>query len=546
MKRLANEYYRFIALNFLLVSLAMPPALADAGIPMLGVMAVPMWLLLFAVVPLEAYCARRILSLPKSESMLLSMHANTVSSAVGVPLTYVVLCLGEFYLSQNPVVRAAAEGKAGFYLHFLLTAPWMVPLKSDLYWMIPVASAILLVPFFFASVLSEYWAAARLQKTADRKLLRKWAWVANGLSYALMLLIAAILLVVSVARHNAELVSDRHRDVDTVSAERLWENAVSDSKQFQPTFIKKVDHSPHQSTPDEDVMERAYWRAESERSSGHPAKAEKILRAALTHIESEQYLKTATRKQKDRDSLNIRDSLASLLVEQNRVDEAIPLYEQLLAEDDAEALENPTGYHSYSSSEKLLKAYEQTKQVEKEDKLYKHLIDADKKQAANRSESRDPKIVISYAQFCVRQKKISQADSLFQDALQITKTSRKYELSKVTLTYAKFLFEQKQYDRAIAILTDAIKAEQSEEQWTEFRDDSRIAEISLALGRCYIAVKNYPLAEHCVKVALRGKDLKGAAQVYAELCAARGDSAQAKVWSERAQHAEQTPYGSDD
>ena len=51
-------------------------------------------------------------------------------------------------------------------------APWLVPYETDLYWMLPVASLVLLIPFFFASYFVEAPIVARMERGYSQSAVR--------------------------------------------------------------------------------------------------------------------------------------------------------------------------------------------------------------------------------------------------------------------------------------------------------------------------------------------------------------------------------------
>jgi hypothetical protein len=65
-------------------------------------------------------------------------------------------------------------------------APWLVPYESDLDWMVPAASVVLLVPFFAASWLIELRVNRRMLPEVDEQTLREATRDANLLSYLLL------------------------------------------------------------------------------------------------------------------------------------------------------------------------------------------------------------------------------------------------------------------------------------------------------------------------------------------------------------------------
>ena len=166
------------------------PGHADVGVPMLAVMWPPAWLLLLAIVPVEGYFARRILSLDWRSALGLSLRANLVSTLVGIPLTWFVLLLVEFgtgyavYLLK--VDEASVPSAVQRAVAITVLAPWLGPGDGLSAWIVPAAAAYLCIPFFFASVLIENRVALRRLGPLETPRVRKWSWYANGFSYSII------------------------------------------------------------------------------------------------------------------------------------------------------------------------------------------------------------------------------------------------------------------------------------------------------------------------------------------------------------------------
>jgi hypothetical protein len=73
---------------------------------------------------------------------------------------------------------------AGKVFAVTVRAPWLIPYESQLCWMVPAAALFLLVPFFFASWLIEYWVTRLMMRGLDAKLVRRAVMWASLASYA--------------------------------------------------------------------------------------------------------------------------------------------------------------------------------------------------------------------------------------------------------------------------------------------------------------------------------------------------------------------------
>jgi hypothetical protein len=66
---------------------------------------------------------------------------------------------------------------------------------------VPVATLVLLVPFFFASWLIEYWVSRLFARETDKKTLNRAVLAANLVSYAFLAGVVLIGLAVSIYQH---------------------------------------------------------------------------------------------------------------------------------------------------------------------------------------------------------------------------------------------------------------------------------------------------------------------------------------------------------
>ncbi len=178
---------RSLAVSLAAGLLLASPARADAGVPMLVLIWPAFWLLLAPIVLVEASVASRQLGLPRKSALAASLAANAVSTLAGVPVTWGILAALEMVVTGG----GSAFGLSTLYTRvFAVTAqaPWLIPYEHDLYWMIPTAAAVLLVPFFFMSVFVEGLVMRRFFK-GDRDSVKRWSRNANAITYAGMMVI---------------------------------------------------------------------------------------------------------------------------------------------------------------------------------------------------------------------------------------------------------------------------------------------------------------------------------------------------------------------
>jgi hypothetical protein len=169
---------------------------ADAGVPMLFVTFPAMVVALIPIIVLETYVVGRMLKLRAFPAAKPVAVANLVSTFVGIPMTWVLLVVFEFVTSGGD-----AYGLQTFTQKFLAVtwqAPWLIPYEPDLSWMIPTASLVLLVPFFFTSYWVEAKVVAAMTRTCPRNEVKSAVFKANVASYALLAVFNVAWLIWSV------------------------------------------------------------------------------------------------------------------------------------------------------------------------------------------------------------------------------------------------------------------------------------------------------------------------------------------------------------
>lgn len=164
-------------------------ALANVGVPMIGIMYPGMGLLLIPIIVLEALILERRLGIERRRAFLTTASSNALSTVIGVPLTWIALVL------LQALVGAGSPGPSiqtllGKLFAVTVQAPWMMPDEPNMYWMVPVAALVLLVPFFFMSWFVEYQLSKLFIRDGDRPALRSAVLIANLWSYALLAAVA--------------------------------------------------------------------------------------------------------------------------------------------------------------------------------------------------------------------------------------------------------------------------------------------------------------------------------------------------------------------
>ena len=155
-------------------------ASANVGVPMIFVTLPVMLVALLPIVLVESHVLGRMLGSGFVARVNSVAAANIASALIGLPVTWVVLVAlqmttggGSAYGINTPARKLLAA---------TWQAPWLVPYETDLYWMLPVASLVLLIPFFFASYFVEAPIVARMERGYSRSAVRSAVFRSNIVS----------------------------------------------------------------------------------------------------------------------------------------------------------------------------------------------------------------------------------------------------------------------------------------------------------------------------------------------------------------------------
>lgn len=179
----------------------------DMGLPMIFPAMMLMIIALGPIIFIEAYMLRG-LGLSLERTVVSAAVANIVSTAIGVPVTWCLL----FGLQMATSWTGGLVQGSSFWDIFLgltLQAPWVHPRGPEYDWIIYGAGLVLLVPFFFASWLVEYWVARFIARNAmiaagadpDRAggKIKRAVRNANLATYALLAVFLLIVLIVKLS-----------------------------------------------------------------------------------------------------------------------------------------------------------------------------------------------------------------------------------------------------------------------------------------------------------------------------------------------------------
>lgn len=159
---------------------------ANAGVPMIFVTLPMMVVALLPIILIETALAKLYLKIPFRFLMRLIARANFFSTFVGIPITWLLLVVLEL------VSGGGSASNLNFPESRLLAvtrdAPWLVPYEKQLFWMVPTAHLVLLIPFFFASWWVEYFILKRdifnTDWDTDKRTIRRAVRNINFCSYS--------------------------------------------------------------------------------------------------------------------------------------------------------------------------------------------------------------------------------------------------------------------------------------------------------------------------------------------------------------------------
>lgn len=140
------------------------------------------WALLIPIVVIEGAIARSYLGVSWRRSLGVSGAANFVSTLLGIPMTWGLGVVAESLVAAAFVhLGRDRSAHPSELATAILMAPWLG--SNGTTWMVVVASIVLCIPFFFASVWIEFLVANAVLREIETAGVKGWAWRANAASY---------------------------------------------------------------------------------------------------------------------------------------------------------------------------------------------------------------------------------------------------------------------------------------------------------------------------------------------------------------------------
>jgi len=170
--------------------------LLNAGVPMIVPSIIVMVIALVPIILLEALCYYLTLETTIWNSIKSSLIANIFSTFIGIPLTWMFLVLVKFLTDKGEIYRLDSKPPLLKFLILLWESPWIsIGKRNSLRWMIYASGLILIIPFFLASWVSEYWIISYFLADNSLTTINKAVRNANLFSYFLLAIYGLWLLM---------------------------------------------------------------------------------------------------------------------------------------------------------------------------------------------------------------------------------------------------------------------------------------------------------------------------------------------------------------
>jgi len=174
---------------------------------------------LIPIVLIEAWILKAKLEVTFGEAVRLGVIANLASTIIGIPLAWLTL-VGIELVATSGGMAFGLDTPWRKVLAVTIQAPWLIPYESDLYWMVPAATLVLLPAYFLASWGIEYAVIRKLLRVPEpsifepkpldnpARFVRNASFVANLASYGLLALFTLVWLGIAIVRGPQQRASE--------------------------------------------------------------------------------------------------------------------------------------------------------------------------------------------------------------------------------------------------------------------------------------------------------------------------------------------------
>ena len=171
-----------------------------------------MVVLLIPVIVIEGLLCKKWLGLRTWQAIKSNLISNLASTIIGVPIAWAIMLAVEFgtlgvigIVDKNNAVQNSNSPLANV-IFFVLSSAWLGPTERK--WVVPAATLVLLIPFFFASYWIEYFIVRGMVGMPDGEppnlaypRVRVAVRNANLVTYGAMFLATSVWLGISLPRH---------------------------------------------------------------------------------------------------------------------------------------------------------------------------------------------------------------------------------------------------------------------------------------------------------------------------------------------------------
>lgn len=169
---------------------------ADAGVPVIAITYPSLVVLLIPVIITEYYIIRSLITGYNKQVLTGTVISNVISTFLGVPLAWGLLLLVEIITTGGSAVKGT--GAMHYIGSVVLQAAWLIPYEDHLFWMVPVAIMINLIPAYYLSKYSEYFIMTKILKETGKAEIKKAVFRANNITYLLLAVFTVVYLIYNI------------------------------------------------------------------------------------------------------------------------------------------------------------------------------------------------------------------------------------------------------------------------------------------------------------------------------------------------------------
>jgi hypothetical protein len=157
---------------------------ANAGVPMIFVTLPSMLCALIPIILIESLIYSRWLKMTYKKSVICVSVSNTISTIVGIPISWGLLFIIQIFTTDGSTADIGTL--SGKIKASVLESAWLSPYGEELYWMVPVAAMVGLVPAYFLSVFIEYNVSKLFFEKHEKSKVKYTVLTANNITYLLL------------------------------------------------------------------------------------------------------------------------------------------------------------------------------------------------------------------------------------------------------------------------------------------------------------------------------------------------------------------------